>query len=283
MARSFKSMKNQTPLNPRQIQDLASLKKMLDEQLALHNRHGFIEKDPISIPHRFKKKQDIEIAGFFAAVFAWGNRTTIINKCNELMVMMDNDPYQFIINHKEKELNRFLDFKHRTFNATDLLHFIRLLNYHYAEGYKSFKAKEPSLESAFTHGMLASDRDIGNGLIAFSHYFFSLEDSPGRTKKHIPSPENNSSCKRLNMYLRWMVRKDGAGVDFGIWKNIKAHQLVCPLDVHVQRVACKLNLIDAEKSDWKTAIALTETLKEFDARDPVKYDIALFSLGVAGS
>lgn len=260
----------------------ALLKKMLDQQLTRYNRAGFIEKDPISIPHRFSQKQDIEIAGFFAAIFAWGNRTTIINKCNDLMELMDNAPYPFIINHKERELKRFLDFKHRAFNATDVLHCIRLLRHHYTEGYTLFKGTEPSLESAFTHGMRSSDTDVGNGLNAFAHYFFSLDDSPSRTKKHIPSPKNNSSCKRLNMYLRWMVRKDAAGVDFGIWKNIKPSQLVCPLDVHVQRVACKLKLIDAEKSDWKTAITLTETLKQLDARDPVKYDIALFSLGVAG-
>lgn len=184
------------------VKNYALLKKMLDQQLTRYNRAGFIEKDPISIPHRFSQKQDIEIAGFFAAIFAWGNRTTIINKCNDLMELMDNAPYPFIINHKERELKRFLDFKHRTFNATDVLHCIRLLRHHYTEGYTLFKGTEPSLESAFTHGMRSSDTDVGNGLNAFAHYFFSLDDSPSRTKKHIPSPKNNSSCKRLNMLLR---------------------------------------------------------------------------------
>jgi len=248
----------------------------LDEQLKLHNQQGFIEKDPISIPHRFSKKQDIEIAGFFAAIFAWGNRTTIINKCNELMNLMDDAPFQFIIQHKEIELKRFLDFKHRTFNPTDLLHFIRVLRHHY----ESDRQLEPSLEIGFSKALSKKDDTVENALVSFHDYFFSLEDSPDRTKKHISTPANNSSCKRLNMFLRWMVRKDKAGVDFGIWKNIQPHQLVCPLDVHVQRVARNLNLIQSEKADWKTAVELTEKLKSFDPIDPVKYDIALFSMGV---
>ena len=253
------------------------LKKLLDEQLKLHNQQGFIEKDPISIPHRFSKKQDIEIAGFFAAIFAWGNRTTIINKCNELIQLMDDAPFQFITQHQEIELKRFLAFKHRTFNATDLLHFIRVLRYHY----DNQSSAEPTLETAFSNALNRKDDTVENALVSFHDYFFSLEDSPGRTKKHISTPANNSSCKRLNMFLRWMVRKDKAGVDFGIWKNIKPNQLVCPLDVHVQRVALNLNLIQSEKADWKTAVELTEKLKSFDPSDPVKYDIALFSMGVS--
>lgn len=253
------------------------LKKLLDEQLKLHNQQGFIEKDPISIPHRFSKKQDIEIAGFFAAIFAWGNRTTIINKCNELIQLMDDAPFQFITQHQEIELKRFLVFKHRTFNATDLLHFIRVLRYHY----DNQSSAEPTLETAFSNALNRKDDTVENALVSFHDYFFSLEDSPGRTKKHISTPANNSSCKRLNMFLRWMVRKDKAGVDFGIWKNIQPNQLVCPLDVHVQRVALNLNLIQSEKADWKTAVELTEKLKSFDPSDPVKYDIALFSMGVS--
>ena len=253
------------------------VKKLLDEQLKLHNQQGFIEKDPISIPHRFSKKQDIEIAGFFAAIFAWGNRTTIINKCNELIQLMDDAPFQFITQHQEIELKRFLSFKHRTFNATDLLHFIRVLRYHY----DNQSSAEPTLETAFSNALNRKDDTVENALVSFHDYFFSLEDSPGRTKKHISTPANNSSCKRLNMFLRWMVRKDKAGVDFGIWKNIKPNQLVCPLDVHVQRVALNLNLIQSEKADWKTAVELTEKLKSFDPSDPVKYDIALFSMGVS--
>jgi uncharacterized protein (TIGR02757 family) len=252
------------------------IKSLLDEQLKLHNQKGFISSDPISIPHRFAKKQDIEIAGFFAAVFAWGNRTTIINKCNELMLLMDNSPYQFVTQHKDIELKRFLDFKHRTFNATDLLHFIRLLRYHY----ENDSSKVATLETAFSKGLNPKDETVENALTSFHEYFFSLEDSPGRTKKHISTPANNSSCKRLNMFLRWMVRNDNAGVDFGIWNNIQSHQLVCPLDVHVQRVALNLKLISSEKADWKTAVELTNNLKQLDPKDPVKYDIALFSMGI---
>jgi uncharacterized protein (TIGR02757 family) len=253
------------------------LRDFLNKKVKDYNQKSFIASDPISIPHRFSKKQDIEIAGFFAAIFAWGNRTTIINKCNELMKLMDDAPFQFIIQHQEIELKRFLDFKHRTFNATDLLHFIRVLRHHYENDFQ----KEPTLETAFLKGLHVTDINVENALCEFHNYFFSLEDSPGRTKKHISTPSNNSSCKRLNMFLRWMVRKDKAGVDFGIWKNIKPHQLVCPLDVHVQRVALQLGLIQSEKADWKTAVELTEKLKSFDPRDPVKYDIALFSMGVS--
>ena len=255
---------------------LLRLKQELDIILKEYNNSGFIPSDPISVPHRFIKKQDIEIAGFFAAIFAWGNRTTIINKCNELMMLMDDAPYQFISQHEETDLKRFLAFKHRTFNATDLLHFIRVLRYHYHHD----NSKEPTLETAFSKGLNEMDETVEQALIYFHHYFFSLEDSPGRTKKHISTPENNSSCKRLNMFLRWMVRRDEADVDFGIWTSIKPHQLVCPLDVHVQRVALRLGLISSEKSDWKTAVELTCNLRQLNPKDPVKYDIALFSMGV---
>jgi uncharacterized protein (TIGR02757 family) len=255
---------------------LLRLKQELNIILKEYNNSGFIPSDPISVPHRFTKKQDIEIAGFFAAIFAWGNRTTIINKCNELMMLLEDAPYQFVSQHEEIDLKRFLAFKHRTFNATDLLHFIRVLRYHYQHD----SSKEPTLETAFSKGLNEMDETVEQALIYFHHYFFSLEDSPGRTKKHISTPENNSSCKRLNMFLRWMVRRDEANVDFGIWTSIKPHQLVCPLDVHVQRVALRLGLISSEKSDWKTAVELTCNLRQLDPDDPIKYDIALFSMGV---
>lgn len=251
-----------------------STKKILTSLYSRFNNPTFIENDPISIPHQFELKRDIEIAGFFAAVFSWGNRKTIINKCNELLLLMDHSPYQFISQHREKDLKKFLSFKHRTFQTTDLLHFIRFLQNHYIEN--------ESLESAFTNGMGQNDETIEHGLNHFHDYFFALEDSPIRTRKHIPAPKNNSSCKRLNMLLRWMVRDDGSGIDFGIWKNIKTHQLVCPLDVHVLRVARELQLIEVEKSDWKTALLLTQSLKNIDAIDPVKFDIALFGWGVSG-
>lgn len=258
---------------------LPELKLFLDNALREYNQHSFIEKDPISIPHRFSRKQDIEIAGFFAAIFAWGNRTTIINKCNELIKLMDDAPYDFIIHHQDIDLKKFLNFKHRTFNPTDLLHFIRVLKHHYKSNGTNKKNENTTLESAFTMSMKNKDKNVESGIRGFHDYFFSLEDSPSRTKKHLSTPENNSSCKRINMYLRWMVRKDEHGVDFGIWKNIRMDQLICPLDVHVQRVARKLNIIKSDKADWKTAVELTSILKKMDPNDPIKYDIALFSLG----
>jgi uncharacterized protein (TIGR02757 family) len=261
------------------IETVKHTRFLLDELLLSHNNQGFIPQDPISIPHQYSLQQDMEIAGFFAAIFAWGNRTTIINKSKELMALMDDAPFAFICNHRETDLKRFLPFKHRTFNATDLLHLIRFLHFHYTDGYKKW-GDAPTLESAFAHGMMPDDADVKNGLSSFHGYCFQWDDSPNRTRKHISTPDNNSSCKRLNMYLRWMVRQDKGGVDFGIWKTIRPHQLVCPLDVHVQRVARRLGLITSEKSDWKTAVELTNNLKQLDPKDPVKYDIALFSMGV---
>jgi uncharacterized protein (TIGR02757 family) len=244
------------------------LQQFLDAKVDFYNQPSFIKADPISIPHQFSKKQDIEIAGFFAAVFAWGNRTTIINKAKEVLQLMDNSPHQFCLHHTPKELKTLLGFKHRTFNATDLLYFIAFFNHHYSQ--------HKSLETAFTrHG-----KTVEQMLTGFHHYFFSLPDIPERTKKHIATPERKSSCKRLNMYLRWMVRQDNKGVDFGIWKTISPAQLICPLDLHVVRVAKKLRLLDRKQTDWQAAVELTDYLRTLDAADPVKYDFALFSLGV---
>ncbi|MCB0699569.1 MAG: TIGR02757 family protein [Chitinophagales bacterium] len=251
---------------------LIPIKKLLDEKVRLYNQPSFIKGDPISVPHRFTKQQDIEIAGLFAAVLAWGNRTTIINNCNKLMQWMDNNPHEFIINHHESDLKTFLKFVHRTFNATDLLYFIHLLKYHYTQ--------HDSLEDAFVPAKKYNEETVEQALIHFHNYFFSIEH-PERTRKHIATPARKSACKRINMYLRWMVRKDKQGVDFGIWKKIKPHQLVCPLDVHVARVATRLELIDNEKSDWKNAILLTERLREMNPKDPAVYDYALFGLGMA--
>ncbi|HEY0751813.1 MAG TPA: TIGR02757 family protein, partial [Chitinophagaceae bacterium] len=203
----------------------------------------------------------------------WGNRTIIINKTRELMGLMDHDQYNFILHHKETDLKSLLAFKHRTFNTTDLLYFIQFLRFHYSH--------HKSLETAFSNWMHKGDTNTENALIGFHHYFFSLTDIPARTKKHIATPEKNSTCKRINMFLRWMVRKDDKGVDFGIWKNIKPSQLVAPIDVHVGRVAKKLGLISRNAVDWKTAVELTDHLKQLDPIDPVKYDFALFGLGVA--
>ena len=246
-----------------------SLKPFLDEMVEKYNNICFIENDPISIPHRYVKQQDIEIAGFFAAILAWGQRKIIINKCKELMLMMDDSPYDFILHHTANDLKHIEYFKHRTFNHIDLLHFISILKNHYQNN--------ASLESAFIPADF--DGNIESALNYFRRYFFSIPHSE-RTKKHIAAPERKSACKRLNMFLRWMVRSNDKGVDFGVWKQIKSASLICPIDVHVNRVARYLRLINRKQTDWETAIELTNRLKEFDINDPVKYDFALFGLGV---
>jgi uncharacterized protein (TIGR02757 family) len=250
----------------------AALKIFLNSKVDFYNQPSFIAADPICIPHQFTQKQDIEIAGFFAAIFAWGNRTTIINKSKELMKLMGNTPYDFILHHQPKDLKKLEGFKHRTFNTTDLIYCIEFFNKHYS--------KNISLENAFTRGLQKKDTTVENGLNNFYQYFFSLPDIPERTKKHIAAPEKNSSCKRLNMYLRWMVRSDNNGVDFGIWKNILPAQLVMPIDVHVARVARQLNILDSKQTNWQAALDLTAYLRNLDKHDPVKYDFALFSIGV---
>jgi uncharacterized protein (TIGR02757 family) len=217
----------------------------------------------------FSSKQDIEIAGFFASIFAWGNRTTIIQKSKELMQLMDNAPHAFCTGHKESDLKKLLAFKHRTFNTTDLLYFISFFQEHYK--------KYDSLEDAF---VLSPDKDPAARLHQFHNYFFSFPDAPPRTKKHIATPIKGSTCKRLNMYLRWMVRKDNKGVDFGIWNRIKPSELICPIDLHVARVAKRFQLLDRTKIDWQAGLELTQYLKTLDPKDPVKYDFALFGLGV---
>jgi uncharacterized protein (TIGR02757 family) len=245
------------------------LKAFLDEKVARYNQPGFIENDPISIPHRYRRKQDIEIAGLFASVLAWGQRVTIINKCDQLLRMMDNDPYTFIREHKPRDLKPFHEFRHRTFNGVDTLYFITLLRWYYS--------RHDSLEQAF---VVEGDKTIELGLIQFRNMFFSLADAPQRTRKHISSPERKSTCKRLSMYLRWMVRKDANGVDFGIWRALKPAQLVCPCDVHVERVARRLKILKRTQTDWQMALELTRNLQKLDPQDPVKYDFALFGLGV---
>ena len=273
-------------------------------KVSQYNRPDFITNDPVCIPHQFSIKQDIEIAAFFAAILAWGQRKTIINKCNELFNRMDNQPYDFIVNHQDTDLKRLLGFKHRTFNDTDLLYFIAFFHKHYQTS--------DSLETAFLPQVIKSDfswsvplaksqrsernlntnvdstssiklqisEPIENTLNYFRAYFFSIPDFPSRTIKHVSSPLQKSTCKRLNMFLRWMVRKDECGVDFGLWNELSASNLICPCDVHVDRVARRLNMITRKQTDWLTAVELTNELRKFDPNDPVKYDFALFGLGV---
>ncbi len=246
------------------------LQEFLDAKVKQYNQRAFIENDPICIPHQFTKAPDIEIAAFFAAILAWGQRKTIINKCQELMQIMDHAPHQFVLHHSDQDLKSLLGFKHRTFNDTDLLYFISFFKQHYQQN--------SSLESAFFPALV--NEHIEACLNRFRAYFFSLEDFPPRTQKHISSPLQKSTCKRLNMFLRWMVRKDNQGVDFGIWSHIPARALICPCDVHVDRVARELGLISRKQTDWLTALELTAHLRLLDPLDPVKYDFALFGLGV---
>jgi uncharacterized protein (TIGR02757 family) len=246
------------------------LKRFLDKKADQYNQPSFIKNDPVSIPHLFTKKQDIEIAGLFAAIFAWGNRTTIIAKSKELMQRMDNAPHQFITQCREKDLKNLAGFKHRTFNESDLLYFVEFLQQHYT--------RNASLENAFAGSLTKKSATIQEALNGFRKYFF-LQEHEKRTEKHIASPEMSSSCKRLNMFLRWMVRRDNKGVDFGIWKNIAPSQLVCPIDLHVARVAKKLGVLKRKQTDWQAAMELTEYLRTLDKNDPVKYDFALFGLG----
>jgi uncharacterized protein (TIGR02757 family) len=250
--------------------DHDNIAKLLEIKFRQYNQVSFIALDPICVPHKFRLLQDIEISGFFAATLAWGLRKTIINNATHLMNLMDDSPYQFITTHQTSDLKRFLKFAHRTFNATDLLYFIYFLNYHYSV--------HKSLETAFINpDEKANTLEVS--LRYFYEYFFSL-DHPLRTHKHVATPAKNSACKRLCMYLRWMVRCDNQGVDFGLWKQITPAQLICPMDVHVSRVSYQLGLIDKPVSNWKTALQLTNNLKKIDPKDPCKYDYALFALGV---
>lgn len=249
-----------------------TLKAFLDKKVDEYNQPFFVDSDPVCVPHMFTKKQDIEIASLFAAIFAWGNRTTIINKSKELLQLMDMAPHDFCLHHNDNSLKKLIGFKHRTFNDTDLLYFIEFIRWHYS--------RHDSLEQAFSKWMNKTDATTEKCLIGFQEYFFSLEDMPPRTRKHISSPVRNSTCKRLNMFLRWMVRKDDRGVDFGLWKRISPAQLVCPIDLHVARVAKRFNLLKRKQVDWAAALELTQFLRSLDKEDPVKYDFALFGLGV---
>lgn len=246
------------------------LKQFLDEKADYYNRPAFIVNDPISIPHLFSDRKDREIMGLFASVLAWGQRKTIISKCRELADRFDGEPYRFVTGYGDDDLKRLVGFKHRTFNDTDLLYFVDFLHRHYV--------RHDTLEEAFLdHGRFVSAED---SLIRFERNFFNHPSAPARSRKHLPTPLRNSACKRINMFLRWMVRKDAKGVDFGLWTRIAPSALICPVDLHVERAARRLGLITRKQTDWKTALELTEHLRLLDPADPVKYDFALFGLSI---
>lgn len=246
-----------------------SLIQLLNQKAAQYEHPAFIDNDPISVPHRFCKKQDIEIAGFITATISWGNRKSIIQNSMKCMQLMDNAPHDFILNHTDKDLKRFEGFVHRTFNATDLLYFIDALQRHYRQ--------YDSLEDAFAN---KTSITVKEAFIHFHQSFFDVEYAPQRTRKHVPTPQRQSACKRLNMFLRWMVRPSSKGVDFGIWKKFNPSDLICPLDIHVQNVAREFGLLSRRQNDWQAAEELTASLRMLDAGDPVKYDFALFGMGV---
>ena len=243
------------------------LKEFLDYKANQYELIDFITSDPIQIPHRFKQKEDVEIAGFLTASIAWGNRLSILKSANKMMALMDNAPYDFIINHKKRDLSIFEGFVHRTFNATDLTFFVRSL--------QNIYKNHQGLENVFS----SNNPSLQDTIHDFKSIFFEI-DHPQRTLKHVSDPLKGSAAKRLNMFMRWMVRSNTKGVDFGIWKQHSPAQLSIPLDVHTGNIARKLNLIQRKQNDSKTLNELDKKLRKFDPLDPVKYDYALFGLGV---
>lgn len=247
----------------------SELLSFLDEKAELYNTPDFIRTDPIQVPHQFSQNADIEIAAFLTATLAWGQKTTIISNATKLLSWMPGGPHEFILNAKEKDLNSFLPFVHRTFNGIDCIYFLNALGniYRHHGGLRQLLESEYAL-----HG------DLFRSLVRFREVFFSAA-IPGRTAKHLANIENGASGKRLNMFLRWMVRRDRMGVDFGIWEGIPMHALFLPLDVHTGTVARKLGLLERKQNDWKAVEEVTGRLREFDPADPVRYDFALFGLG----
>jgi uncharacterized protein (TIGR02757 family) len=249
--------------------NIEELKTFLDEKVSLYNHPKFIESDPIQIPHQFSLKEDIEIAGFLSATIAWGNRKSIINNAHKMMQLMHQSPYDFVLNHTKQDLEPLKSFVHRTFNGDDFIQFIKSLQHIYNT--------HGGLEAAFAQS--AQERSMQQAIHEFKLKFFEIQHLQ-RTTKHISDPFKNSAAKRINMFLRWMVRKDSAGVDLGIWKSINPSQLSCPLDVHSGNVARKLGLLKRSQNDAKALDELDANLRELDPVDPVKYDFALFGLGV---
>jgi len=245
------------------------LKELLDIKHEEYNNIAFIENDPIQIPHKFKKKEDIEISGFLTATIAWGNRKSIINSSKRMMELLENDPHEFIINHSDKDLKSLTKFVHRTFNGYDFIQFIKSL--------KNIYCNYGGLEMVFFNNM--KDNSLHNSIHQLKNIFFEIEHLK-RTKKHVSDPFKGSAAKRINMFLRWMVRKDDKGVDFGIWNSINQKNLSCPLDIHSGNIARKLGILKRKQNDHKAVLELDNSLRKYDESDPVKYDFALFGMGV---
>ncbi|WP_179321098.1 TIGR02757 family protein [Winogradskyella helgolandensis] len=247
----------------------SELKDFLDEKVNLYNNPKFIESDPIQIPHQFSKKEDIEIAAFLAATIAWGNRKSIIKNANRMMELLDHSPFEFIMQHEESDLEKLSPFVHRTFNGNDFMQFVESLQHLYKN--------HNGLEAVFSK--YAEKDSLQKSIHQFKNVFFEIPHLK-RTQKHVSDPLKNSAAKRINMYLRWMIRNDNNGVDFGIWKSLSPSQLSCPLDVHSGNVARKLGLLTRKQNDGKALAELDKALRKLDPTDPVKYDFALFGLGV---
>ena len=245
------------------------LKGYLDSKADEYNNKSFIDRDPIQIPHAYTSKEDIEISGFLTATIAWGNRKSIINNSNKMMKLFENDPYNFIVNHTEKDLKHFIKFVHRTFNGFDLIQFVKSL--------KNIYKNHSGLENIFSQNI--KDEAMHNSIHQVKKIFFEIEHLK-RTKKHISDPYKGSAAKRINMFLRWMVRKDDKGVDFGIWKSINPKFLSCPLDIHSGNIARKLGILNRKQNDHKAVLELDKYLRKLDVFDPAKYDFALFGIGV---
>jgi len=247
-----------------------SMKSLLDSRVTEYNRFDFIHTDPIQIPHRFSRKEDIEIAAFLTATISWGQRKSIINNAKQLMELMDNSPYEFVMETVNKnEWQHIKQFVHRTFNGNDCLFFL--------ESLKNIYTHHGGLEKIFDTGY-QTNGSIYGALQHFRHVFLSIPHE-GRVRKHVSVVETNSSAKRLNMFLRWMVRSDDQQVDFGLWKNIPTSALMLPLDVHTGDVARALGLLQRKQNDWKAVEEITSMLRSFDSNDPIKYDYALFGIG----
>ena len=251
------------------IMNRTELKEFLDEKVLLYNKADFIESDPIQIPHQFTHKEDIEISGFLAATIAWGNRKMIINNAKKLMTLMGDSPYDYIMSYQETDLEQLDNFVHRTFNSTDLVCFVKSL--------RNIYTVHGGLEAVFAKN--AEPDSLQKSISAFKKTFFEGEHQL-RSQKHVSDPVSGSAAKRINMFLRWMVRNDNAGVDFGIWKSLSPSQLSCPLDVHSGNVARKLGILTRKQNDAKALLELDTGLRAMDSNDPVKYDFALFGLGV---